>query len=133
MCVCFADTFASKVAAIADEYADSSIGNVTGSNAVNVFLGIGVAWSMAAIVHAARGTRFLVNPGSLGFSVMIFCVFALVAIALLMARRFASKVLGELGGPTSYKIPTAICLCLLWIMYVILSALESYCHIAWAG
>ncbi|VDK29761.1 unnamed protein product [Gongylonema pulchrum] len=35
------DTFASKVAAIQDKYADSSIGNVTGSNGVNVFLGIG--------------------------------------------------------------------------------------------
>ena len=34
-----ADTFASKVAAVQDEYADSSIGNVTGSNGVNVFLG----------------------------------------------------------------------------------------------
>lgn len=38
-----ADTFASKVAAIQDQYADASIGNVTGSNAVNVFLGIGVS------------------------------------------------------------------------------------------
>lgn len=35
------DTFASKVAAIQDKYADASVGNVTGSNAVNVFLGIG--------------------------------------------------------------------------------------------
>uniref|UniRef100_A0AAV2JB07 Calx-beta domain-containing protein n=1 Tax=Knipowitschia caucasica TaxID=637954 RepID=A0AAV2JB07_KNICA len=37
------DTFASKVAATQDQYADASVGNVTGSNAVNVFLGIGVA------------------------------------------------------------------------------------------
>jgi len=27
------------VAAVGDQYADSSVGNVTGSNAVNVFLG----------------------------------------------------------------------------------------------
>ena len=33
------DTFASKTAAIEDETADASVGNVTGSNAVNVFLG----------------------------------------------------------------------------------------------
>merc|ERR1712020_757472 len=45
------DTFASKTAAIEDETADNSVGNVTGSNAVNVFLGIGIAWSMAAIYH----------------------------------------------------------------------------------
>merc|ERR1712088_810855 len=43
------DTFASKTAAIEDETADASVGNVTGSNAVNVFLGIGIAWTMAAI------------------------------------------------------------------------------------
>ena len=54
------DTFASKVAAVGDEYADSSIGNVTGSNAVNVFLGIGVAWTIAAIYHAIKGTTFVV-------------------------------------------------------------------------
>lgn len=51
MWFCFTDTFASKVAAIQDEYADASVGNVTGSNAVNVFLGIGIAWSMAAFYH----------------------------------------------------------------------------------
>merc|ERR1711981_1493885 len=43
------DTFASKTAAIEDETADNSVGNVTGSNAVNVFLGIGIAWTMAAV------------------------------------------------------------------------------------
>ncbi|PNF16987.1 hypothetical protein B7P43_G03147 [Cryptotermes secundus] len=57
------DTFASKVAAIQDKYADASVGNVTGSNAVNVFLGIGVAWSLAAIYHAIKGEKFLVEPG----------------------------------------------------------------------
>merc|ERR1739847_79669 len=49
------DTFASKTAAIEDEPADASVGNVTGSNAVNVFLGIGIAWSMAAIYHESQG------------------------------------------------------------------------------
>jgi hypothetical protein len=57
------DTFASKVAACQDKYADASVGNVTGSNAVNVFLGIGVAWSIAAIYRACHGEPFLVEPG----------------------------------------------------------------------
>merc|ERR1712080_15780 len=76
------DTFASKTAAIEDETADASVGNVTGSNAVNVFLGIGIAWTMAAIYHAAVGTKggFQVPPGSLGFSVTIFVIEALLAI-----------------------------------------------------
>lgn len=57
------DTFASKLAACQDKYADASVGNVTGSNAVNVFLGIGIAWSIAAMYHAYHGQQFLVNPG----------------------------------------------------------------------
>jgi solute carrier family 8 (sodium/calcium exchanger) len=43
------DTFASKTAAAMDEHADASIGNITGSNSVNVFLGLGISWTMAAI------------------------------------------------------------------------------------
>ena len=118
------DTFASKVAAINDEYADSSVGNVTGSNAVNVFLGIGIAWTIAAFVHWKNGTRFLVDPGSLAFSVTLFCVCAGVTCFVLLARR---KFLGgELGGPMKYKLPTTILFTGLWILYVFLSALEAY-------
>lgn len=51
------------MAACQDKYADASVGNVTGSNAVNVFLGIGIAWSIAAIYHACHGEFFLVEPG----------------------------------------------------------------------
>ena len=46
-----------------DRYADASVGNVTGSNGVNVFLGIGVAWTLAAVVHWWRRSTFMVDPG----------------------------------------------------------------------
>lgn len=36
---------------------------MTGSNAVNVFLGIGVAWTVAAIVHWSKNEKFHVDPG----------------------------------------------------------------------
>lgn len=122
------DTFASKVAAINDEYADGSVGNVTGSNAVNVFLGIGIAWSIAAIYHAAKGSKFQVVPGSLAFSVTVFCCFAFICIAIMLLRRMPF-IGGELGGPKKYKIATSIIFIMLWVMYVLLSSLESYCHI----
>ena len=122
------DTFASKVAAIGDEYADSSVGNVTGSNAVNVFLGIGIAWSIAAIYHKAIGGKFEVEPGSLAFSVTIFVCCAFVAIIVMLIRR-RPEVGGELGGPRKYKIPTSIFFLSLWGIYIILSSLESYGHI----
>ncbi|KAG8180247.1 hypothetical protein JTE90_011164 [Oedothorax gibbosus] len=122
------DTFASKVAAVQDKYADSSIGNVTGSNAVNVFLGIGIAWTLAAVVHYARGTEFRVEPGSLAFSVTMFCCCAFISLLVLMMRR-SKKVGGELGGPMKYKLPTTILFVLLWLFYVFMSSLEAYEYI----
>jgi solute carrier family 8 (sodium/calcium exchanger) len=119
------DTFASKTAAIEDETADASVGNVTGSNAVNVFLGIGIAWSMAAIYWESQGLTFNVPVGSLGFSVTVFCVEALLAIAILMARRSPS-VGGELGGPKKIKTVTAGIFVFFWVFYVFLSSLEAY-------
>lgn len=123
------DTFASKTAAIEDETADASVGNVTGSNAVNVFLGIGIAWTMAAIHAYCFGkegeTDFLVSPGSLGFSVTVFCIEALLAILILLARRHPS-VGGELGGPKSIKTVSAGIFVFFWVFYVLLSALEAY-------
>lgn len=122
------DTFASKVAAINDRYADSSIGNVTGSNAVNVFLGIGIAWTIAAVYHAVNGREFVVPAGDLAMSVTVYCVMALVAIALIMARRHKA-VGGELGGPLKFKRATAVILMLFWILYLLISAFVSYCYI----
>uniref|UniRef100_A0A4W4EN96 Calx-beta domain-containing protein n=1 Tax=Electrophorus electricus TaxID=8005 RepID=A0A4W4EN96_ELEEL len=122
------DTFASKVAAIQDQYADASIGNVTGSNAVNVFLGIGVAWSIAAIVHQWNGETFRVQPGTLAFSVTLFTIFAFVCIAVLMYRR-RPEIGGELGGPRTAKLLTSGLFFSLWLLYIVLSSLEAYCII----
>jgi len=119
------DTFASKTAAIEDETADASVGNVTGSNAVNVFLGIGIAWTMAAVYHGVNNTVFRVPVGSLGFSVTVFCIEALLAILILFARR-SPAVGGELGGPKSIKTVTSAIFVFFWVFYVLISALEAY-------
>ncbi|NP_001338415.1 sodium/calcium exchanger 1 isoform G precursor [Homo sapiens] len=122
------DTFASKVAATQDQYADASIGNVTGSNAVNVFLGIGVAWSIAAIYHAANGEQFKVSPGTLAFSVTLFTIFAFINVGVLLYRR-RPEIGGELGGPRTAKLLTSCLFVLLWLLYIFFSSLEAYCHI----
>jgi len=132
------DTFASKTAAIEDESADNSVGNVTGSNAVNVFLGIGIAWTMAAIFHESgagphtedwqgpnTAHKFIVPVGSLGFSVTVFCVEALLAIAILLLRR-NDPVGGELGGPKIFKTISSALFVFFWCFYVMISALEQY-------
>ncbi|XP_056383144.1 sodium/calcium exchanger 1-like isoform X2 [Hyla sarda] len=122
------DTFASKVAAVQDPHADASIGNVTGSNAVNVFLGLGVAWSIAAIFWAGQGKTFHVSPGSLAFSVTLFTGLSLVCLCVLLYRR-RPPIGGELGGPRLPKILTALVFVGLWLVYILLASLEAYCHI----
>ncbi|KAM3869553.1 sodium/calcium exchanger 2a isoform 1-T1 [Diretmus argenteus] len=122
------DTFASKVAATQDQYADASVGNVTGSNAVNVFLGIGLAWSVAAIYWEVQGQVFRVEPGSLAFSVTLFTIFAFINVGVLMLRRRPS-IGGELGGPRVTKLLTTLFFFGLWLLYILFSSLEAYCHI----
>jgi solute carrier family 8 (sodium/calcium exchanger) len=121
------DTFASKSAAIGDDTADASVGNVTGSNAVNVFLGIGVAWTFAAFYWAGMedGPGGLpVKEGTLTFSVVVFCVEAFLAVAVLLFRR---RYGGELGGPRGLKIASSIFFVFLWVFYLALSTAKAYC------
>ena len=43
------DTFASRIAAQNEKTADNAIGNITGSNSVNIFLGLGLPWVFATV------------------------------------------------------------------------------------
>ncbi|XP_036811243.1 sodium/calcium exchanger 3 isoform X2 [Oncorhynchus mykiss] len=122
------DTFASKVAAVQDTHADASIGNVTGSNAVNVFLGIGVAWSIAAIYWHMQGKQFVVEAGSLAFSVTLYTIFAFLGVSVLLYRRRA-HIGGELGGPRGHRLATSAFFFSLWFLYILFSSMEAYCHI----
>jgi len=140
------DTFASKSAAENDPYADASVGNVTGSNSVNVFLGLGLPWMMGAIYWTTGGPNaewtsrfaedgdiaqsfrdsgaFIVKAGSLGFSVTVFSCCAITCLAILQARRKAFG--GELGGPQPAKSASSAALVLLWLIYISLSSWNAY-------
>lgn len=83
------DTFASMQAAQQEKYADAAVGNVTGSNSVNVFLGLGLPWLIACIFESATtGNNYYVPAGSLGFSVVVFCVCAVLCVICLLIRRY---------------------------------------------
>lgn len=124
------DTFASKSAAVAERTADNAIGNVTGSNSVNVFLGLGLPWMIASIYHVVNGSTFEVKGGSLGFSVMLYTITAIICVGLLMLRRsLALFGNAELGGPAGPKYASGVILCILWFSYVLFSALQAYGHI----
>jgi len=121
------DLFASMTAAKQDKYADNAIGNVTGSNSVNVFFGLGVPWLMATIYHSSKGTVYNVPSGDLGFSVLIYSIVATLAVILLIVRRFLPFFgKAELGGPTVPKILSGVFLISLWVFYILMSTLQSY-------
>jgi len=143
------DTFASKVAAQQNPTADDSIGNVTGSNFVNVFLGLGLPWSIGSLYWLSTGRNedwdthkyggetyaklfntinggkggFMVPAGSLAFSVIIFTTCALLCIFLLIVRRCLYG--GELGGKLATTRRDSFIMVSLWFVYIILSILKS--------
>lgn len=78
-----------------------------------------------------QGEPFVVKTGTLGFSITIFTITAVLAILLLLARRSLSVFgKGELGGPTVPRYVSSIFLLLLWLLYVLLSALDTYDYIS---
>jgi len=134
------DTFASKAAATQDAHADASIGNVVGSNSVNVFLGLGLPWMIGAMKWSSGGGNekwntmyldkpwiggweagaFVVEAGGLAFSVSVFTLCALICLALLYIRRIMCG--GELGGPQQLKVASAGLLVGLWFFYIGMSS-----------
>jgi solute carrier family 8 (sodium/calcium exchanger) len=125
------DTFASRLATVQDPTADAAIGNVTGSNAVNVFLGVGIAWALASIYHWKNGTIFRVQAGSLAGSLAVFLIGSVICITILAIRRKHQKIRAELGGPTSTKYLTALVFVMIWVLFVIYNVLDAYCFIPW--
>lgn len=138
------DTFASRLAMLHDEYADASVGNVTGSNSVNVFLGLGMPWTIGALYWAKMGPTeewkarypdlavlypdggFAVPAGDLGYSVTVFTACALVVLVVMAMRR--KLLAAELGGPPLAKYATAILFVILWIVYLFLSIQKTLSH-----
>ncbi|XP_035695500.1 sodium/calcium exchanger 3-like isoform X5 [Branchiostoma floridae] len=120
------DLFASRTAARAEKYADASIGNVTGSNSVNVFLGLGLPWLIASIYWEAQGEKFAVPAGSLAFSVMAYSICAILCIIILVIRRIVPAFgRAELGGTPSLKYVSSGLMASLWVLYIVLAILET--------
>jgi len=128
------DLFASLSAAREDPTADASIVNVTGSNSVNVFLGLGLPWTIAAFywrfagktddwterypdIAADRDTAALVvSSQDLSFCVAVFAVTGVFSLGLLYVRRHWIGF--ELGGPPVAKYATSVTFLMLWFAFV---------------
>lgn len=124
------DTFASKQAACEADDADAAIGNVTGSNSVNVFLGLGIPWLIGTLYFIATneaGGHYCVPAAGLAFSIVVFSCCAFACLVLLYCRRVFCG--GELGGDTTQKWASGVFLGALWFFYVLMSSLKEYGHI----
>ena len=118
------DTFASMTAARNSPYADAAVGNVTGSNSVNVFLGLGLPWVIAVVYSNKNDEVYEVPAKGLDLSVVLFLSCCLVGVAILIIRRCTVK--GELGGSSSGRTLSAFLFISLWFIYIIFSCLGQY-------
>ena len=122
------DTFASMKAARESNHADAAVGNVTGSNAVNVFLGLGLPWVIGTLYYAKENKDYAVPAKGLDLSVILFLSCSMVGIFILIVRRCVYK--GELGGPFVPRLVSCIIFISLWFVYIIFSCLGQYDYIS---
>jgi len=113
------DTFASRMATQMSPDADAAICNVTGSNSVNVFLGLGLPWCVASYYAAAKNESYITPAGDLKSALTAFIPGAVICMSTLLLRR--KFIGGELGGPAVTKWLTFFFFCGLWIFFIVMS------------
>ncbi|XP_010088273.2 magnesium/proton exchanger isoform X2 [Morus notabilis] len=118
------DLVASKIAAERQITADSAIANITCSNSVNIYVGIGVPWliNTAYNFFVYREPLRIENAEGLSFSLLVFFSTSVGCIAVLVYRRLTLGA--ELGGPKLWAWVTSAYFMLLWIIFVVLSSLR---------
>jgi len=120
------DTFASRQATREAPNADAAIGNITGSNSVNVFLGLGLPWMIATLYHHYyRKDLYHMPAGDLGYSVLVFLIAASGALLLFTFKRSSCLGGGELGGGMFIRTLSALVLTALWVGYVVFASLNA--------
>ncbi|KAJ1276659.1 hypothetical protein BS78_05G231500 [Paspalum vaginatum] len=118
------DLVASKIAAERQVTADSAIANITCSNSVNIYVGIGVPWLIETMYNffVYQEPLYIDNAAGLSFSLLVFFATSFGCITVLVLRRI---VLGaELGGPRLWAWLTSVYFMVLWVVFVVFSSLR---------
>eukprot|EP00928_Gymnodinium_smaydae_P063986 TRINITY_DN47432_c0_g1_i1.p1 TRINITY_DN47432_c0_g1~~TRINITY_DN47432_c0_g1_i1.p1 ORF type:complete len:724 (-),score=69.33 TRINITY_DN47432_c0_g1_i1:476-2647(-) len=130
------DLFASREAAMADATADASIVNVTGSNSVNVFVGLGLPWLIGSLYWFVTGrthewsqrysdvansypddARFVVLvSANLVYFICVFSIVCVLAFWIIYLRR--TWIRAELGGPYLAKLFSSLALIFYWFIFI---------------
>lgn len=118
------DLVASKIAAERQTTADSAIANITCSNSVNIYVGIGVPWLIDTAYNliAYGEPLHIENARGLSFSLLVFFSTSVGCISILVLRRIVFGA--ELGGPRVWAWITCAYFMLLWLIFVVLSSLK---------
>ncbi|XP_050235661.1 magnesium/proton exchanger [Mercurialis annua] len=118
------DLVASKIAAERQLTADSAIANITCSNSVNIYVGIGVPWLINTTYNffAYRQPLRVQDAAGLSFSLLVFFSTSVGCIGVLVYRRLTLGA--ELGGPRIWAWATSVYFMLLWLIFIVLSSLK---------
>ncbi|KAG8389497.1 hypothetical protein BUALT_Bualt02G0235600 [Buddleja alternifolia] len=118
------DLVASKIAAERQTTADSAIANITCSNSVNIYVGIGVPWLIDTLYNffAYNEPLRIENASGLSFSLLVYFATSIGCIGVLVFRRLTLGA--ELGGPKLWAWVTSFYFMLLWLVFVVLSSLR---------
>ncbi|XP_057535923.1 magnesium/proton exchanger [Amaranthus tricolor] len=118
------DLVASKIAAQRQTTADSAIANITCSNSVNIYVGIGIPWLIDTTYNyfAYREPLRIESAEGLSFSLLVFFSTSVGCISILVLRRLVFGA--ELGGPRLWAWISCAYFILLWLIFVTLSSLK---------
>lgn len=118
------DLVASKIAAERQVNADSAIANITCSNSVNIYVGIGVPWLINTGYNffVYQEPLYIDNAAGLSFSLLVFFATSFGCITVLVFRRIVFGA--ELGGPRLWAWATSTYFMVLWVVFVALSSLR---------
>eukprot|EP00250_Pteridium_aquilinum_P002908 c13154_g1_i2 orf=442-1935(+) len=119
------DLAASMIAAYRQPTADSAIANITCSNSVNIFIGIGVPWVINTTYNRAVLKSELRVPSlQLGFILIVFFITFVLCMVVVTARRYFLG--GELGGPRKWAWASSGFILFLWAIFLVLACLRVY-------
>jgi solute carrier family 8 (sodium/calcium exchanger) len=109
-------------------YADAAIGAIFGSNATNIFIGLGLPWTIASVYYEYydKGHFKLgyAQGADITFCIVMFLVASLIVFMVLLIRRIHFG--GELGGNLDGKCFSGIVLILCWALFAFLAIAGCY-------
>jgi len=110
--------------------ADAALSNIYGANAANIFIGLGLPWTIACFYYWAKTGEATYTLGhfeaaDITFAVVLFLLISIIVFMTLFVRRYSGNK-GELGGTDVSKYLTGFCFMMMWVVFVVLNTANSY-------